>query len=293
MRLTVFHVTPPPAAAGAANGSHAGVRPKGDLITGSRWSTTCGPPRSAPVQGGHLPGPVAGDHLLAGGHPLHLQRHRVAPHTRRERGTQSGSARAAASTLGPAALPSPLPRPTTFTARVAITDFVSRLLPAPPHPGGARAGRCHGRRPGGGPAAEASGPGTHVRVTAGLNTAGSVRRAAAGGHRPPPGALPRPPGPTGRRDPAGPPGGRHGHHAGRRGAGAGQLVPLRAVPLHPVAAGDQRPRPAGRSSSRSPRPATASSSPGPTGCWPAPSASRPAWRSASPPARPGPGTRSP
>jgi transglutaminase-like putative cysteine protease len=43
----------------------------------------------------------------------------------------AGSSAATPSSLGPPALPTPRPA-RTFTARVAITDFVSRLLPAPP-----------------------------------------------------------------------------------------------------------------------------------------------------------------
>jgi hypothetical protein len=44
----------------------------------------------------------------------------------------AGSSRATGAALGPTALPSPSSG-TTFSARVGITDFVSRLLPAPPH----------------------------------------------------------------------------------------------------------------------------------------------------------------
>ena len=43
----------------------------------------------------------------------------------------TGSARAAAASLRATTLPAPAPQH-TFTAKVAIADFVSRLLPAPP-----------------------------------------------------------------------------------------------------------------------------------------------------------------
>jgi len=46
-------------------------------------------------------------------------------------GALSGSAGPLATSLGPVTLPAPKPTQ-TFTARVAITDFASRLLPAPP-----------------------------------------------------------------------------------------------------------------------------------------------------------------
>jgi transglutaminase-like putative cysteine protease len=86
-------------------------------------------------------------------------------------GALSGSAAAQAASLGPAALPTPSPSQ-TFVARVAITDFASRLLPAPPDAiavhglAGAAAVGEEGVL-----ASTASTSGTTYTVTAGLTTA--------------------------------------------------------------------------------------------------------------------------
>ena len=83
----------------------------------------------------------------------------------------SGASGAAAASLGPGALPSPSPV-STFSAQVAITDFVSRLLPAPPDAlavhglAGAEAVEQEGIL-----ADVPSGPGTTYSVTAGLSSA--------------------------------------------------------------------------------------------------------------------------
>jgi transglutaminase-like putative cysteine protease len=82
----------------------------------------------------------------------------------------SGSAGSLESALGSASLPTPTPTQ-TFTAQVAITDFASRLLPAPPHTvsvdgpvGAATIGEEGVLAP------SASRPGTTYNVTAALDT---------------------------------------------------------------------------------------------------------------------------
>ncbi len=83
----------------------------------------------------------------------------------------SGTTGAAAASLGPGVLPSPSPV-STFSAQLAITDFVSRLLPAPPDAlavhglAGAEAVEQEGVL-----ADVPSGPGTTYTVTAGLSSA--------------------------------------------------------------------------------------------------------------------------
>ena len=85
MRLTVFHVNPtrPGAPKNPTPGPAQRGRPDHRDLAG-RPSTGH---RDLRLQGGHLQGPVARDHLLGGGHPLEVQRHRMAAHRGGERGT--------------------------------------------------------------------------------------------------------------------------------------------------------------------------------------------------------------
>jgi MYXO-CTERM domain-containing protein len=86
------------------------------------------------------------------------------------RSALSGSAGSLASALGSASLPSPTPSQ-TFTAQVAITNFGSRLLPAPPHTvsvDGSAGAVAIGEE--GVLALSASHPGTKYSVTAALDT---------------------------------------------------------------------------------------------------------------------------
>jgi transglutaminase-like putative cysteine protease len=167
MRLTVFHVPPPAPRTGTALSAHGAA---GDLLTGialvdnlravevSKSKEVIFRARS-PVttywQVGTLSFFTGSEWVPTSGASAAL----------------SGTTGAVAASLGLGTLPSPSPV-STFSAQLAITDFVSRLLPAPPDAlavhglAGAQAIEQEGVL-----AVAPSGPGTTYTVTAGLSSA--------------------------------------------------------------------------------------------------------------------------
>jgi transglutaminase-like putative cysteine protease len=168
MRLTVFHVTPPPPPAHPGQALSANGVPE-NLVTGIALVDNL---RATEITESNTV-------IFRATSPLatYWQVGTLSSFTGTEwlpttaaSGALAGSTDVTAGALGSTPLPAPSPTQ-TFTAGVAISDFVSRLLPAPPGTtsvrglAGAQAIDQQGVL-----AAAASGPGTDYTVTAGVVT---------------------------------------------------------------------------------------------------------------------------
>ena len=228
MRLTVFHVTPPPAAGGAA--------PQ-NLVTGISLVDSL------------LDTEITESHTVIFRASSPVSTYWQVGTLSSFNGTQwvpnaevndalSGSAGELKAALASTALPSPAPAQ-TFTARVTISDFASRLLPAPP-------GTLSVRGVDGAIAIKQEG----VLAPSADLTGSTLRRdrpprvRSPGGRKPvallrsTPGRLPRPSCPAVRGGPTGPPGGGECDNPGGEGSSPRELVQVGQIPLHAVASAD-------------------------------------------------------